>query len=51
MIIIVGAVVVALMTGDIALALFPLVVGILCVFVADGGWHLSRPDLKLPVLQ
>ena len=47
----IGAVVVTLMTDDIALALFPLVVGILCVFVTDRGWHLSRPDLKLPVSQ
>lgn len=35
-IIMIGATVLTLMTGEIAMALFPLVVGILCVFVAHG---------------
>jgi hypothetical protein len=42
-IIMIGAVVVTLMTGDIPTALFPLVVGILAAFVAYGRWRLSRP--------
>ena len=40
-IIMIGATVVTLMTGDIAMALFPLVVGILCVFVAYRRWRLT----------
>jgi len=39
-IIMIGATVVTLMTGDIAVALMPLVVGILCAFVAYGRWRL-----------
>jgi uncharacterized membrane protein YphA (DoxX/SURF4 family) len=35
-IIMIGAIVVTLMTGQIAMALFPLAVGILCAFVAYG---------------
>jgi uncharacterized membrane protein YphA (DoxX/SURF4 family) len=35
-----GATVLTLMTGDIVIALFPLIVGILCVFVAYGRWRL-----------
>lgn len=37
-IIMIGATVLTLMTGDIAMALFPLVVGLLCAFVAYGRW-------------
>jgi len=35
-IIMIGATVVTLMTGDIVMALFPLLVGLLCAFVAYG---------------
>jgi uncharacterized membrane protein YphA (DoxX/SURF4 family) len=42
-IIMIGATVVTLMTGDIAMTLIPLVVGILAAFVAYGRWRLSRP--------
>ncbi len=41
-IIMIGATVITLMTGDIAMALFPLVVGILSAFVAYGRWRLAR---------
>ncbi|MCM3902372.1 MAG: DoxX family protein [Pyrinomonadaceae bacterium] len=41
-IIMIGATVVTLMTGDIAMALIPLMVGILCAFVAYGRWRLAR---------
>jgi uncharacterized membrane protein YphA (DoxX/SURF4 family) len=34
MIIMIGATVITILTGDIAMALFPLVVGILCAFIA-----------------
>jgi uncharacterized membrane protein YphA (DoxX/SURF4 family) len=40
-IIMIGATVVTLMTGDIVMALFPLVVGMLCVFVGYGRWRLT----------
>ena len=40
-IIMIGATVVTLMTGDIAMALIPLMVGILCAFVAYGRWRLA----------
>lgn len=40
-IIMIGATVTTLMTGDIAMALFPLVVGFLCTFVAYGRWRLA----------
>ena len=39
-IIMIGATVTTLMTGAVATSLFPLVVGILCVFVAYGRWRL-----------
>ena len=39
-IIMIGATVFTLATGDIAMALFPLVVGILAAFVAYGRWRL-----------
>lgn len=41
-IIMIGATVTALMTGGIAMALIPLVVGILAAFVAYGRWRLAR---------
>jgi uncharacterized membrane protein YphA (DoxX/SURF4 family) len=40
-IIMIGATVLTLMTGDTAMALIPLVVGILCVFVAYGRWRIA----------
>jgi uncharacterized membrane protein YphA (DoxX/SURF4 family) len=38
-IIMIGATAITLMTGDIAMALMPLVTGFLCVFVAYGRWR------------
>ena len=40
-IIMIGASMVTLMTGDTVSALIPLVVGLLCVFVAYGRWRLA----------
>jgi len=40
-IIMIGATVVTLMTGTIAMALFPLVTGILCAFVGYSRWRLA----------
>ena len=40
-IIMIGATVLTVMTGDIVMALIPLVVGILCGFVAYGRWGLT----------
>jgi uncharacterized membrane protein YphA (DoxX/SURF4 family) len=40
-IIMIGATVITLITGEIAMALIPLLVGILCVFVAYGRWKLA----------
>lgn len=40
-IIMIGATALTLMTGDILMALFPAVVGLLCVFVAYGRWRLA----------
>ena len=40
-IIMIGATVVTMMTGEIVMALFPLVTGILCAFVAYGRWRLT----------
>jgi uncharacterized membrane protein YphA (DoxX/SURF4 family) len=40
-IIMIGATVVTLITGDIAMAPIPLVVGILCAFVVYGRWRLT----------
>jgi uncharacterized membrane protein YphA (DoxX/SURF4 family) len=40
-IIMIGAVVLTLMTGDVVMALIPLVVGILSAFVACGRWRLA----------
>ena len=40
-VIMVGATAITLMTGEIVMALMPLVVGILCVFIAYGRWRLT----------
>ena len=40
-IIMIGATVVTLMTGEIVMALFPLVTGILCALVGYGRWRLT----------
>ncbi|MBI2180889.1 MAG: DoxX family protein [Deltaproteobacteria bacterium] len=40
-IIMIGATVTTLMTGDVAMALIPLVVGLLSAFVAYGRWRLA----------
>jgi uncharacterized membrane protein YphA (DoxX/SURF4 family) len=40
-IIMIGATATTLMTGAVATSLLPLVVGILCVFVAYGRWRLA----------
>ena len=40
-IIMIGATLVTLMTSEIVMALFPLVTGILCAFVAYGRWRLA----------
>jgi uncharacterized membrane protein YphA (DoxX/SURF4 family) len=40
-IVMVGAVIFTIMAGDIAMALMPLVVGLLCAFVAYGRWRLT----------
>jgi uncharacterized membrane protein YphA (DoxX/SURF4 family) len=40
-IIMIGATVVTLMTGEIVMALFPLVTGIFCAFVGYGRWRLT----------
>lgn len=40
-IIMIGATVVTLMTGDVVMALIPLVVGLLSAFVAYGRWRLA----------
>jgi uncharacterized membrane protein YphA (DoxX/SURF4 family) len=40
-IIMIGATVMGLITGPVAMALFPLVVGLLLVFVAYGRWRLA----------
>ena len=45
-IIMIGAVVITLTTGPIALALMPLVVGILAVFVAYGRWRLAPLEAR-----
>ncbi len=44
-VIMIGATVVTLITGDIPAALMPLVTGMLCALVAYGRWRLTpRPD-------
>ena len=40
-IIMIGATVITLMIGDIATALIPLAIGLLCAFVAYGRWRLT----------
>jgi uncharacterized membrane protein YphA (DoxX/SURF4 family) len=42
-ILMIGATVITLMTGAAALALIPLVVGLLAAFVAYGRWRLAPP--------
>ncbi len=37
----IGATLVTLMTGDVLIVLIPLVVGLLCAFVAYGRWRLA----------
>ena len=46
LIIMIGATVVTLMTGDVAMALIPLVVGLLSAFVAYGRWRLAPLSTK-----
>jgi uncharacterized membrane protein YphA (DoxX/SURF4 family) len=52
-IIMIGATVLTLMTGDIAVALIPLAVGLLSAFVAYGRWRLvpQRGSSRSSVLQ
>jgi hypothetical protein len=38
----IGATALTLMTGDVVTALLPLVVGLLCAFVAYGRWRSAR---------
>ena len=45
-IIMIGATVTTLMTGEIAMSLFPLVVGIFAGFVAFGRWRLAPLSTK-----
>jgi uncharacterized membrane protein YphA (DoxX/SURF4 family) len=45
-IIMIGATVITLTTGAVAIALFPLVVGILAVFVAYGRWRLAPLEAR-----
>jgi uncharacterized membrane protein YphA (DoxX/SURF4 family) len=42
-IIMIGATLITLMAGEILMALFPLVVGILCAFVAYARWRVTPP--------
>jgi uncharacterized membrane protein YphA (DoxX/SURF4 family) len=42
-IVMIGATVLTLMIGDVAMAVIPLMVGLLAAFVAYGRWRLSRP--------
>jgi uncharacterized membrane protein YphA (DoxX/SURF4 family) len=41
-IVMIGAVIFTALTGDVAMALIPLVVGVLCAFVAYGRWRMRR---------
>lgn len=50
-IIMIGAVVLTLLTGEIAMALMPLVVGLLCAFVAYGRWRSAPQRGSLPMHQ
>jgi len=45
-IIMIGATVITLTTGAVAMAVFPLVVGILAVFVAYGRWRLAPLEAR-----
>lgn len=45
-IIMIGATVATVTTGGFAMALFPLLVGILCAFVAYGRWRLAPHSAK-----
>ena len=45
-IIMIGATLITLTTGAVAIALFPLVVGILAVFVAYGRWRLAPLEAR-----
>jgi uncharacterized membrane protein YphA (DoxX/SURF4 family) len=45
-IIMIGATLITLTTGAVAMALFPLVVGILAVFVAYGRWRLAPLEAR-----
>ena len=47
----IGATVTTLATGDVAIALFPLVVGILAAFVAYGRWRLAPYPTKMKQLR
>jgi hypothetical protein len=49
-IIMIGATVVTLVSGEVAPALIPLVVGLLAVFVAYGRWRLAPHRARRPVL-
>ena len=45
--IMIGATATTIMTGQLAISLVPLAVGILCLFVAYGRWRLApRPELS-----
>jgi uncharacterized membrane protein YphA (DoxX/SURF4 family) len=52
-IVMIGAVVFTILAGDIAMALIPIVVGLLAAFVAYGRWRLTahRESSRGPVLQ
>jgi uncharacterized membrane protein YphA (DoxX/SURF4 family) len=52
-IVMIGAVIFTIVAGDIAMALMPLVVGLLCGFVAYGRWRLTvhRQSSRGSVLQ
>jgi uncharacterized protein YndB with AHSA1/START domain len=45
--IMIGATVLTLMTGSVAMALIPLVVGLLAAFVAYGRWRLMPADFRI----
>jgi uncharacterized membrane protein YphA (DoxX/SURF4 family) len=48
-IVMIGAVIFTILAGDIAMALMPLVVGLLCAFVAYGRWRLTpHPESAQP---
>src|SRR5688572_7153492 len=50
-VIMVGATVLTLKTGSVAMALMPLVVGLLSAFVAWGRWHIAPHRGSTPALQ